>query len=163
MARLTFTDRAIQALKPGADRVDYFDKKLSGFFIRVTPAGVKTFGAMYNVNGRKRRLTIAESEQGMRDGLRQAAEVASERDIVITMDADESHTPGLMIRMVRMIREGYDVVIASRYQRGSRGSITGNNLQDSFRQSSARHDFLNLQTGQRRELTGLQHGRVTRH
>src|SRR5438045_6914261 len=56
----------------------------------------------------------------MRDGWRQAAEVASERDIVITMDADESHTPGLMLRMVRMIREGYDVVIASRYQPGSR-------------------------------------------
>lgn len=56
----------------------------------------------------------------IRDGLREAARVASERDIVITMDADESHTPGLMIRMIRMIREGYDVVIASRYQRGSR-------------------------------------------
>ena len=56
----------------------------------------------------------------IRDGLREAAAVASERDIVITMDADESHTPGLMIRMIRMIREGYDVVIASRYQPGSR-------------------------------------------
>ena len=56
----------------------------------------------------------------IRDGLRQAAAAASERDIIITMDADESHTPGLMIRMIRMIREGYDVVIASRYQRGSR-------------------------------------------
>ena len=56
----------------------------------------------------------------LRDGLRQAAAMANERDIVITMDADESHTPGLMIRMIRMIREGYDVVIASRYQRGSR-------------------------------------------
>jgi hypothetical protein len=55
-----------------------------------------------------------------RDGLRQAAAVASERDIVITMDAEESYTPGLMIRMIRMIREGYDVVIASRYQPGSR-------------------------------------------
>jgi dolichol-phosphate mannosyltransferase len=65
-----------------------------------------------------------EENQGLgatiRDGLREAAAVASERDIVITMDADESHTPGLMIRMIRMIREGYDVVIASRYQRGSR-------------------------------------------
>jgi dolichol-phosphate mannosyltransferase len=56
----------------------------------------------------------------IRDGLREAAAMANERDIVITMDADESHTPGLMIRMIRMIREGYDVVIASRYQRGSR-------------------------------------------
>jgi dolichol-phosphate mannosyltransferase len=65
-----------------------------------------------------------ERNQGLgatlRDGLRQAAGLASPRDIVITMDADESHTPGLMLRMVRMIREGYDVVIASRYQPGSR-------------------------------------------
>lgn len=65
-----------------------------------------------------------ERNQGLgatlRDGLRQAAELANARDIIITMDADESHTPGLMLRMVRMIREGYDVVIASRYQPGSR-------------------------------------------
>ncbi len=65
-----------------------------------------------------------EENQGLgatiRDGLRRAAEIADERDIVITMDADESHTPGLMIRMIRMIREGFDVVIASRYQPGSR-------------------------------------------
>jgi len=65
-----------------------------------------------------------EQNQGLgatlRDGLREAAERAGDRDIIITMDADESHTPGLMLRMVRMIREGYDVVIASRYQRGSR-------------------------------------------
>jgi dolichol-phosphate mannosyltransferase len=56
----------------------------------------------------------------LRHGLWEAVEVASDRDIIITMDADESHTPGLMIRMIRMIREGYDIVIASRYQPGSR-------------------------------------------
>lgn len=71
-------------------------------------------------------LTIHQHAQNqglgatIRDGLREAAAGASERDIIITMDADESHTPGLMIRMIRMVREGYDVVIASRYQRGSR-------------------------------------------
>ena len=36
------------------------------------------------------------------------------------MDADDTHTPGLILRMVRMIREGHDVVIASRYRPGSR-------------------------------------------
>jgi dolichol-phosphate mannosyltransferase len=56
----------------------------------------------------------------LRDGLRHAAASAAERDIIITMDADESHRPGLMLRMIGMIREGYDVVIASRYQPGSR-------------------------------------------
>lgn len=56
----------------------------------------------------------------LRDGLVQAAEVASLRDVIVTMDADDTHTPGLIVRMVRMLREGHDVVIASRYQNGSR-------------------------------------------
>jgi dolichol-phosphate mannosyltransferase len=49
-----------------------------------------------------------------------ASKSASDDDIVVTMDADETHTPGLILSMVRMIREGHDVVVASRYQRGSR-------------------------------------------
>lgn len=56
----------------------------------------------------------------IRDGLYHAAKVANDNDIVITMDADDTHTPGLILRMVRMIREGFDVVIASRYQKSSR-------------------------------------------
>lgn len=56
----------------------------------------------------------------IRDGLRYASEKASNRDIVITMDADDTHTPGLIPRLIRSIREGYDVVIASRYRDGSR-------------------------------------------
>ncbi len=56
----------------------------------------------------------------IRDGLLTAANRAADRDVIITMDADETHTPGLVLRMVRMIREGHDVVIASRYRPGSR-------------------------------------------
>ena len=56
----------------------------------------------------------------LRDGLVAAAALATFRDVVVTMDADDTHTPGLILRMVRMISEGHDVVIASRYQPGSR-------------------------------------------
>lgn len=56
----------------------------------------------------------------IRDGLYEAAAVAGARDIIVTMDADDTHSPGLILRMVRMISEGFDVVIASRYQPGSR-------------------------------------------
>jgi dolichol-phosphate mannosyltransferase len=56
----------------------------------------------------------------IRDGLSLASRGASPNDVVITMDADETHTPGLIVRMVRMIREGHDVVIASRYCPGAR-------------------------------------------
>lgn len=56
----------------------------------------------------------------IRDGLLKAAELAEPKDILVTMDADNSHSPELILRMVRMVREGHDVVIASRYQPGSR-------------------------------------------
>ena len=70
-------------------------------------------------------LVVARHEQNqglgatIRDGLLLAAQRARNSDIVITMDADGTHTPGLIGRMARMIQEGHDVVIASRYQSGS--------------------------------------------
>ena len=51
----------------------------------------------------------------IRDGLKHAAEVCHDRDIVVVMDADNTHPAGLMRRMVRTIGEGNEVVIASRY------------------------------------------------
>jgi dolichol-phosphate mannosyltransferase len=36
------------------------------------------------------------------------------------MDADATHNPGLILRLMRMIIEGHDVVIASRFQPGAR-------------------------------------------
>jgi len=56
----------------------------------------------------------------IRDGLVAAAQKSLKNDIIITMDADDTHTPGLVPRMVEKIREGFDVVIASRFQKDSR-------------------------------------------
>lgn len=56
----------------------------------------------------------------IRTGLVHALRSANDRDIIVTMDSDNTHTPGLIARMVRGIREGNDVVIASRYQPGAR-------------------------------------------
>lgn len=56
----------------------------------------------------------------IRDGLLAASELAEPRDVLVTMDSDNSHTPELILRMARLVREGHDVVIASRYQPGSR-------------------------------------------
>jgi len=58
--------------------------------------------------------------EAIKTGLFTAAEISDERDVVIVMDADNSHTPGLILRMTRMIKEGSSIVIASRYQHGSR-------------------------------------------
>lgn len=70
------------------------------------------------------RVYTHEQNQGLgatiRDGLYYANQIAAPKDVIVTMDADETHAPGLIIRMVRMIKEGHDVVIASRYQRGAR-------------------------------------------
>jgi len=57
--------------------------------------------------------------EAIRTGLLAAIEGAKERDIIVTMDSDNTHTPGLIARMVRGIREGNDVVIASRFQPGA--------------------------------------------
>jgi dolichol-phosphate mannosyltransferase len=87
-----------------------------------------TDGTAAIANGFSRKMTITvqrhDVNQGLgatiRDGLVTATKVASDSDIIITMDADDTHTPGLILRMVEMVREGFDVVIASRYQKGSR-------------------------------------------
>ncbi len=56
----------------------------------------------------------------LRDGLRQAALAARPGDVIVTMDADDTHNPGLIPPMLQKIREGFDVVIASRCRPGSR-------------------------------------------
>jgi len=58
--------------------------------------------------------------EAVKTGLIRVRDIMKERDIVITMDADNTHTPALILRMVRKIREGSEVVIASRYREDSR-------------------------------------------
>lgn len=58
--------------------------------------------------------------EAIKTGLLRALKRAKKEDIIITMDSDNTQTPGLILRMARMIREGHDVVIASRYRHGSR-------------------------------------------
>src|SRR5215210_1111004 len=55
----------------------------------------------------------------LRTGLLAAVRQARPQDIVVVMDADNTHPAGLVFRMTRLIREGNDVVIASRYREGS--------------------------------------------
>lgn len=68
-------------------------------------------------------LVIHEHNQGLgatiRDGLRAAAASCADKDVIVAMDADDTHTPGLIHTMLRLIQEGNDVVIASRFQPGA--------------------------------------------
>jgi len=53
-------------------------------------------------------------------GFMEALKRSRSGDILITMDADNTHLPGLIIRMARLINEGNDIVISSRFVSGSR-------------------------------------------
>lgn len=56
--------------------------------------------------------------QTMLTGLRRAAELAKDDDIIFTMDADNTHDPRLIGAMIEKVKSGADLVIASRYERG---------------------------------------------
>jgi len=56
----------------------------------------------------------------MRNGITSSIKDLTEDFILITMDADDSHHPNLIPEMVRKIEKGADIVIASRYQKGSK-------------------------------------------
>jgi dolichol-phosphate mannosyltransferase len=57
--------------------------------------------------------------EAIKTGLFFCCDQAEDRDIIVTMDCDNSHTPGLVPRLARAIFEGHDVVVASRFQRGA--------------------------------------------
>lgn len=49
-----------------------------------------------------------------------AAQNSTIEDIIVTMDADNTHSPELIIKMIRMVQDWYDVVIASRFRLDAR-------------------------------------------
>ncbi len=58
---------------------------------------------------------------GLGAAIRSGLLAATQRDgIVVTMDADNSHDPAIIVQMIQRIRDGYDLVIASRFQDGGR-------------------------------------------
>lgn len=65
----------------------------------------------------KRNQGLAET---INTGFQVALAGSGDDDIIVTMDADSTHLPGLILRMVRLIKEGNDIVISSRYAPGAR-------------------------------------------
>ena len=56
----------------------------------------------------------------LRTGFQTAIKFADSNDVIITMDGDNTHPPAIMNLLLQKIAEGYDVMIASRFQPGSR-------------------------------------------
>lgn len=66
-------------------------------------------------HGRNSGLGVA-----IRSGLMRALERANDCDVIVTMDADASHTPGHVLSMLDALEtQNADVVIASRYRKGA--------------------------------------------
>lgn len=58
MPRIEMTAEWIEAVQPEPKRIDYFDTKVPGLCLRVTPTGVKTWTLLYYHGRRLRRLTL---------------------------------------------------------------------------------------------------------
>jgi dolichol-phosphate mannosyltransferase len=58
--------------------------------------------------------------EAVRTGMLAALERAGPEDVLVTLDADNTHHPELIPRMVAEIEAGADVVIASRFARGGK-------------------------------------------
>ncbi|MBI3817062.1 MAG: glycosyltransferase family 2 protein [Planctomycetes bacterium] len=56
---------------------------------------------------------------GLRTGLFGVLETARDDDVIVTLDADNTHPPKLIPGMIQKLNEGYDLVIASRYRKGA--------------------------------------------
>ena len=56
--------------------------------------------------------------QAMLTGLSHAAALVQDDDVLVSMDADNTHDPCLIEAMLEKVRAGADVVIASRYETG---------------------------------------------
>jgi dolichol-phosphate mannosyltransferase len=67
------------------------------------------------------RLVRHETNGGLGRALRTGLLTAlRDGGVIVTMDADNSHDPELIPLMVERIEQGYDVVVASRFQEGGR-------------------------------------------
>jgi len=55
---MKFTDKSLKALKPKTERYEVWEDGKTGFGIRITPRGVKTFIWMYRYEGKAKRLTL---------------------------------------------------------------------------------------------------------
>jgi dolichol-phosphate mannosyltransferase len=56
--------------------------------------------------------------EALKSGLVRASKIARDQDAIITMDADNTHSPDLIKSMISRLGDGYDCVIASRYVSG---------------------------------------------
>jgi dolichol-phosphate mannosyltransferase len=79
-----------------------------------------TVEAVRSLNSPNIQVIVREKERGLGSAIRTGIQKAIENgtDYVVTMDADLSHDPIYLPAMYEKAREGYDLVIGSRYVKG---------------------------------------------
>ena len=76
-------------------------------------------------SGGKLSLTVLQHEvnrglgAGLRTGIYWCLDHSGEDDVIVTLDADNTHPPAMIPGMVAKLADGYDLVIASRYRAGA--------------------------------------------
>ena len=56
--------------------------------------------------------------ESSRDLFERAVELGKKGDIIIRMDCDDTHEPKYIPNIIRKLNQGYDVVVASRFEKG---------------------------------------------
>jgi len=82
-----------------------------------TPAIIKELSDRYGVVALENRPNAGLGKT-MAKGLAKALELAAAGDIVVTLDGDGTHDPVYIPEMIKLLAEGYDIVIASRFAPG---------------------------------------------
>jgi len=77
MPTVNLTDMKIRSLKPGPERVTYFDSNLRGFGVRVAPSGTKTYTLVYGP-ARKRASLGRVGIVSLADARREAKKILAE-------------------------------------------------------------------------------------
>jgi dolichol-phosphate mannosyltransferase len=76
----------------------------------------------------------------LRAGFKEATKDLGDNDIIVTMDADDSHHPALIVYMIQQIEKGRDIIIASRYRKGSK--VVGLSMHRKFLSTIASYMFV---------------------
>ena len=83
-------------------------------------------GTVGEVQKRAGRMPVELLDHGVNKGLGQAmltgfsraVQLMKEKDVLVSMDSDNTHDPALIEVMLARVEQGADLVIASRYERG---------------------------------------------
>lgn len=128
----------LRIVLPAYNEEAALEKLIVGISVAMQAAGLKYEIIVVNDGSNDRTLEIAQNcgtvlpvqvidhvqnkglGEALKSGLKRAAELCNLGDVIVTMDADNTHPPDLIPTMISNIEEGYDLVIASRFVTGAK-------------------------------------------